>query len=144
MYDSPIHRIFDDIQYQMVQHGENQIMEAVQKCNIIVDKDELIKALRYDRDQYDKGYRDAIHSLPVIKTAHSICKDELNYRGADIDNYKTFIKKQLCHDIADYLYEHNLVEYDEYDIPDTEHHIISARIKVYSENKENDNAGISD
>lgn len=29
------------------------------RCGIIIDKDQLIRALTYDRDQYQKGYADA-------------------------------------------------------------------------------------
>ena len=35
-------------------------MEAIQYAQINVDKEELEKALKYDRDQYDKGYRDGL------------------------------------------------------------------------------------
>ena len=44
------------IQSQMRMDIEGQIMRAVQNVGVIVDKEELIKALRYDRGQYDKGF----------------------------------------------------------------------------------------
>ena len=37
---------------------EGEIMKAVQRVGIDVDKDELIRALQYDRGQYQKGYMD--------------------------------------------------------------------------------------
>ena len=37
---------------------ENGIVKAVQKVGFDVDKEELTKALQYDRGQYDKGYKD--------------------------------------------------------------------------------------
>jgi len=37
---------------------EDSIFKAVQDVGVNVDKDELIKALRYDRGQYEKGYAD--------------------------------------------------------------------------------------
>ncbi len=37
---------------------EGEIMQAVMRVGVDVDKDELIKALAYDREQYQKGYRD--------------------------------------------------------------------------------------
>lgn len=52
-YDSPIRLIAGEIQTEI----DNQIYRAVQQVDIQVDKDELIKALQYDRQQYDKGYR---------------------------------------------------------------------------------------
>lgn len=40
---------------------DNQVFKAicteVQKIGITVDKDELIRALKYDRNQYQEGYR---------------------------------------------------------------------------------------
>lgn len=35
---------------------DGEIYEAVLSCNIIVDKEELEKALRYDRGQWEEGY----------------------------------------------------------------------------------------
>lgn len=55
MYKSPIEVIYEDLQYQI----EEGIYKAVRKVNINVDREELIKALAYDRGQYDKGYEDA-------------------------------------------------------------------------------------
>ena len=57
MYESPI-RTF---QKQLEMRCENEIMNAVAEYGIHVDKDELVKALKYDRNQYDKGYSDAIN-----------------------------------------------------------------------------------
>jgi hypothetical protein len=67
MYDSPIHIYeqpfasnYNEIIQKMVEEQDNQkvnyTMEEVRKIGIVVDKDELIKALRYDRWQYEKGY----------------------------------------------------------------------------------------
>lgn len=59
MYESPI-EIFSK---QMRIAQEENIYKAVLEQAIIVDKDELIKALRYDRDQYEKGYYDGRNSV---------------------------------------------------------------------------------
>ena len=37
---------------------ENTVYKAIQSIGVNVDKDELIRALKYDRDQYDKGFDD--------------------------------------------------------------------------------------
>ena len=67
-YKSPITRIMSDIQTQIIQEGENQVFQAVQNCDVMVDREELIKALQYDRGQYEKGYKDgAIAELEKIK-----------------------------------------------------------------------------
>lgn len=54
MYQSPI----DVIMGQMHMTFENEICKAVQNVGVNVDKEELLKALQYDRGQYQKGYRD--------------------------------------------------------------------------------------
>ena len=53
-YESPIRMIVGEIETKM----ENDTLTAIQRYGIDVDKEELIKALNYDRGQYDKGYRD--------------------------------------------------------------------------------------
>ena len=59
MYESPIEILVGKIQTKM----EDDLVKAVQSYHINVDKDELIKALRYDRDQYEKGYDDCRRSF---------------------------------------------------------------------------------
>lgn len=56
MYDSPIEIIQTQMQMQM----DEGILKAVQGVGIDVNKEELVKALAYDREQYSKGYNDAI------------------------------------------------------------------------------------
>ncbi len=55
MYESPIKVIFEDAQRKY----EDGIYQAIQKFDIYVDRDELLKALQYDRGQYEKGLADA-------------------------------------------------------------------------------------
>jgi hypothetical protein len=71
MYKSPIEIICGDIQKQI----DNDIYRVTQKYDIKVDKNELIQALQYDRDQYEKGYADA--KAEVVR-----CKD-CKHRGTD-------------------------------------------------------------
>ena len=56
MYESPISVFVSDITTEILNEQENEIMKAVMSVGVNVDKDELVKALRYDRQQYDKGY----------------------------------------------------------------------------------------
>lgn len=58
MYESPIRLIVQELETSIREQQEKQIFEAVQKCGVDVDREELIKALAYDRDQYGKGYAD--------------------------------------------------------------------------------------
>ncbi len=64
MYVSPIEKIMGDIQSQIVKDEENRLIHHVtQSIGYKVDKDELIKALQYDRQQYEKGYKDGLEQL---------------------------------------------------------------------------------
>ena len=58
MYKSPIELLTTDIQYQIEKQQDEEIYKAVLHYIPNIDKEELIKALRYDRNQYDKGYAD--------------------------------------------------------------------------------------
>lgn len=69
MYESPLTKIYGDIQSQIIKQDEENMMFAVnQTVGYDVDKEELIKALNYDRDQYKKGYADAMAVIEDIKT----------------------------------------------------------------------------
>lgn len=57
-YMSPVNIIHKHMHDQINIQVEDNIMKAVMKCGIEVDKEELIKALQYDRQQYDKGFND--------------------------------------------------------------------------------------
>ena len=60
-YECPIQiNTTEKIASSLREAEEQYIIRYLQNMQIIVDKDELIKALQYDRDQYQKGYRDAI------------------------------------------------------------------------------------
>ena len=75
MYESPIKIIQDKIQTEY----ENGILRAVQKFDIHCNKEELTKALAYDRDQYRKGYEDA-------KPRWIPCSERLPKRKSDWKN----------------------------------------------------------
>jgi hypothetical protein len=59
MYKSPIDMLIADIQHQIAEQQDEEIYKAVVSVGINVDKDELLRALQYDRGQYKKGYADA-------------------------------------------------------------------------------------
>lgn len=54
MYQSPIEIIIGKMQTQI----DDDIYRAVQNVGINVDRAELLKALEYDRGQYEKGFND--------------------------------------------------------------------------------------
>lgn len=53
-YKSPIELIMSDMQIRM----EGEVCKAVQNVGVNVDKEELLKVLRHDMNQYQKGYAD--------------------------------------------------------------------------------------
>ena len=76
MYESPIAKIYGEIQDEIIKQDEERLMYLVnQSVGYQVDKGELIKALRYDRDQYRKGYLDCkIDMVDKVKQA----REEMN------------------------------------------------------------------
>ena len=60
---------------------DNEILKAVQNVGVNVDKEELLKALQYDRGQYQKGYDD--RDAKIVR-----CKD-CKHRPVKPDDYET-------------------------------------------------------
>ena len=65
---TPIEAVPYDRQTSIVEQAKNKLAEFYDNAvvtqiryqiNVDVDKEELVKALKYDRDQYNKGYQDA-------------------------------------------------------------------------------------
>ena len=76
MYQSPI-SIYETAMKTIMEYRENAIVAKVQDAfDVQVDKEELILALQYDRNQYEAGYRDgkADAMAEVVR-----CKDCKNY-----------------------------------------------------------------
>ena len=70
-YPSPIEVIQTQLQNQL----EGEIYKAVMNVGVNVDKEELIKALRYDRNQYQKGYVDRDSEIVRCKDCKHIQRD---------------------------------------------------------------------
>lgn len=64
MYESPITTMItdvaDNIARQFAEQTENMVYQEVRHIGVHVDKEELVKALQYDRHQYEKGYEEAL------------------------------------------------------------------------------------
>lgn len=60
MYESPIVLMekVDKISKDFGEKLEDHVVEVIRSYYVDVDKEELLKALEYDRDQYDKGFKD--------------------------------------------------------------------------------------
>lgn len=62
MYKSSVEIAREQIKTQI----DNEILfRATQEIGINIDKDELLKALAYDRQQYEKGYNKAIDDFKI-------------------------------------------------------------------------------
>lgn len=72
MWESPIKLFEKEMQMQL----EGDVMKAVQNVGVVVDKEELLKALEYDREQYEKGYKDAIQEYMTLLCEH--CMQQKN------------------------------------------------------------------
>ena len=55
-YVSPISIHIERYKEQLMAEVQDQVVEAVARVGITVDKEELIKALAYDREQFDRGF----------------------------------------------------------------------------------------
>lgn len=53
-YDSPIRTVAK----QIAREFDDGVFKVVTETGIDVDKEELVKALQYDRNQYEKGFND--------------------------------------------------------------------------------------
>ena len=62
MWESPINLITSNIASEI----DGEVMRITQSYGIDVNKEELLKALTYDREQYDKGYADAKADLDIL------------------------------------------------------------------------------
>lgn len=56
-YESPIELITRQVSEQVEQTHEKVVMTQLMNIGVNVNKNELIKALQYDRGQYEKGYK---------------------------------------------------------------------------------------
>lgn len=88
-YESPIAIFYDAaeiITKAAIAGEENAVVEAVGKIGIKVNRDELIKALAYDRGQYFRGYCDAkMDSLRKGARPFSVIDKET---GNEADTYQ--------------------------------------------------------
>ncbi len=92
MYNSPITQFMDnyvsDIQKQITEQKETKIMQTISETmGFDIDKQELIKALNYDREQYEKGYKDAEKKL--IGIIQEI-QDEILKNMEEVPEHKSF------------------------------------------------------
>lgn len=95
-YESPVKVFQDEIQMQI----ENEIMKAVCRVGVEVDKEELLKALKYDRGQYEKGYKDGKNAsewIPVSERLPEDRKEKLVYLSSNRIAVAVYNEHRLSH-----------------------------------------------
>ena len=85
MYESPIELVYHETFPKLIKQQEDLIMRGCLDVGVYVDKEELIKALKYDREQYQKGYEDGRPQKGEWVDGYygvwcSVCKQDHEYR----------------------------------------------------------------
>lgn len=57
-YTSPLELITKEISRKVDEDMDKLVITTIKEVGLRVDEEELIKALNYDRQQYEKGYAD--------------------------------------------------------------------------------------
>lgn len=87
MYESPVEIYVEPNQNEIDSFVDNEVYKTIMKVGVNVNKEELIKALHYDRDQYTKGYRDGVQKLAERLTEKATSyMNEGSVSVNDIDN----------------------------------------------------------
>lgn len=70
MYKAPI-----DIVAHTNNFLDDSIYKAIVEVGVNVDKEELVKALQYDRQQYDEGYKDGVREFAERLKTYFVYED---------------------------------------------------------------------
>ena len=81
MYESPINIIISELCTKL----ESDCVKSVKRYGFDVDKEELAKALNYDRNQYEKGHTDGYNK--AIDDFAEKLKSECREHYIDCDSY---------------------------------------------------------
>lgn len=79
-YESPMTGIINKVTNDIIEERENMITAKVNEVlGLDIDKEELIKALRYDRDEYDRAYREGYKQgrRNTLKILYNVIKELL-------------------------------------------------------------------
>ena len=90
MYESPIN-VYTKVANKVTELKEDYICAQVcEQLGVSVDKDRLMRALLFDRYQYDRGYRDALQELQEyewIPVERRLPDTEINPLTKDFNGY---------------------------------------------------------
>ena len=103
-YKSPITVMAEDIESKLVEKQDALVMECVLNVGVSVDKDELIKALNYDRGQYEMGAWDMFKLITSTEYGKECYSLESNGTVYCRRNRKHLLSKEdAINDYIDYL-----------------------------------------
>ena len=103
MYKSPIEMSYsfsDSFAQRFSEETDKLVLTACFDVGVKLDKAELIKALEYDRDQYEKGYRDGLAEAEEV------------FETWLANEYYTFNRIQTIPELLSYLYKERTGEED--------------------------------
>ena len=86
---------------------ENNVYEAVQDYGVYADKEELIKALQFDRNQYEVGYTDGVNDAnnEGIKEFADLIKGVVEFDISLSDSETEYLKMRIDEVLKEYLDE---------------------------------------
>lgn len=81
-YESPIKILMQEMLIQREEQIGKAVLSSCTKIGVDVDKKELLKALSYDRGQYEKGYKAAKREIVQCKNCMYFAEDNpKNHQG---------------------------------------------------------------
>ena len=105
MYESPITLVEQKLHTAISEKRDDYILATIEKTlDCEVDKEELIKALNYDRNQYEKGFRDGCNEMDkvyIVIEDTGFCtegKEDEYISIIDINSCTHFIVHSVCTD----------------------------------------------
>lgn len=79
MYESPV-KVWEDVAREIVRQKDEYIFSQI-RAVVDVDREELLKALKYDRQQYEKGYSDGVAARDAEIVRCEDCKYGIDWDG---------------------------------------------------------------
>ena len=95
-YESPITLLqqeVSNIKNKVDKELRNGIARAVTKYAVDINEEELIRALKYDREQYSKGFKDALQKL------REKCNEHQDFHKGDDGVFKGWVAMESLDDI---------------------------------------------
>lgn len=87
MWESPVN-IFETVSDMIEKEIDgNIIVEIKKQIGIDINKEELVKALNYDRNQYEKGYYDGFNADRWISVKDKLPDEKINENTHDFCRY---------------------------------------------------------